>query len=133
MIEIKNRTLKIHRFRDHGIWSQANNHSRKHKPSSPPLGLKLNAKHVWIVVLPVRYSGVLQNEKHFFKWKMASIFSYEYLEKAQFIYDNPNKYNRTTGKRHIYEFLLSLKELLKKKANKTLRMRMKISHCAMIR
>lgn len=41
-------------------------------PCSP--GLKLNAKHVWIVVLLAKYSGALWNQKHFFKWKMDSIF-----------------------------------------------------------
>lgn len=40
---------------------------------------------------------------------MASIFFYEYLEKAEGIYDNQNKHNRTTRKRHIYEYTVSLR------------------------
>lgn len=49
---------------------------------------------------------------------MASIFFYEYLGKADFIYDNENQHNRNTGKKHIYKCIVSLKKMLLKKANK---------------
>lgn len=51
--------------------------------------------------------------KNIFQVENGFYFFYEYLEKAEFIYNNQNKHNGTTGKGHIYKCMVSLKEMLK--------------------
>ena len=51
--------------------------------------------------------------KSIFQVENGFYFFYEYLEKAEFIHNNQNKHNRTTGKGHIYECTVSSKQMLK--------------------
>lgn len=110
--EINNRILKIHRFRGHGIWSQANNDSREHRPDSCLSRVEASCQTCLNCGVTNKVLWGLTKWKAFFKWILASIFFYEYSEKSWIQIWSLKQAQQNHWKRCIYKWFDFLKDSL---------------------